>query len=75
MKHLLIAVSTLAFLAGAPLAAQAATSSTANPPKHSTVRHHTASKKSHMNQAKRNVSCPAGSTSAACHPTSTGSVR
>ncbi|MBA1156348.1 hypothetical protein [Microvirga mediterraneensis] len=74
MKHLLIAVSTLAFLAGAPLAAQAATSSTTHP-KHSTVRHHTASKKSHMNQAKNKVSCPAGSTNPACHPSSTGSVR
>ncbi|MGO4525920.1 hypothetical protein AB4097_13755 [Microvirga sp. 2MCAF35] len=74
MKHLLIAMSTLAFLAGAPLAAQAATSSSTHP-KHATVRHHTASKKSHMNEAKKNASCPAGSTSAACHPSSTGSVR
>lgn len=50
MKHLLIAVSTLAFLAGAPLAAQAATSSS-TPSKHATVHHHTA-KKSPMNETK-----------------------
>jgi hypothetical protein len=76
MKHLVIAMSTLAFLAGAPLAAQAATSSAEHhSAKHATVRHHANASKGHMNQAKNHASCPAGSTSAACQPSSTGSVK
>ncbi|QRM30845.1 hypothetical protein [Microvirga sp. VF16] len=79
MKKLLIAASTLAFLAAAPLTAQAATSGASAMPsqnsKHATVRHHTAAKKGHINEAKKNVSCPAGSTNAACHPSSTGAIR
>ncbi len=88
MKKFLIATSTLACLLAAPLAAQAATASqqssgtyeAAQPKKHAmpkhhaskhqAVRHHTA-----MNSAKTKANCPAGSQSAACQPSSTGSVK
>ncbi|MBB4039209.1 hypothetical protein GGR34_000844 [Microvirga flocculans] len=83
MKKFLIATSTLICLMGAPLAAQAAASSSqpatstekAQPPKHATVRHHTAKHRSAMNQSKKHVKCAPGSQNPACHPTSTGSVR
>ncbi|MET0527945.1 MAG: hypothetical protein ABW003_06300 [Microvirga sp.] len=89
MKKLLIATSAIACLMGAPLAAQAATASQ-NPSssytephvqKHTTVRHHTAkhASKSEANRReasmKHKANCPAGSQSAACQPTTTGSTK
>ncbi|WP_445504463.1 hypothetical protein [Microvirga sp. G4-2] len=88
MKKFLIATSTLACLMGAPLAAQAATTSYQSPAtseapkvqKHATVRHHMAqhhATRHHtaMNQTKNKANCPPGSQSAACQPSTTGSTK
>lgn len=83
MKKFLVATSALACLLAAPLAAQAATSSstgyeTPQPAKHATVRHHTAKQektKHHMAMNKHKANCPPGSQSAACSPSSTGSTK
>jgi Ni/Co efflux regulator RcnB len=86
MKKFLIAASALVCLMGAPLAAQAATSSSQSSSempraKHATVRHHTAQRhataRRHaaMSQTKKNMNCPPGSQSTACQPSSTGSIR
>jgi hypothetical protein len=83
MRKLLIATTAAIGLLAAPLAAQAATSSSTSSgmghvSKHATVRTHTAKSEAprhHTAMSQKKVNCPPGSQNPACHPTTTGTVR